>query len=561
MDSMKLTFSSKLRDITSCNGSFDIGKMLVAYHGKNRNKTDISKAAFENAVKTMYNVPVVANYIREDDVIGGHDIELVKKDDKYKLVNMTHPVGVVPESANYWWETVVEDDGNEHEYLGVDVLLWKRQEAYQTIKENGITAESMEIDIKSGHKDGGIYFIDDFQFTAFCLLGNVEPCFESASVSIYNADTFSLELNDMLSEVPSAMKNYAEEVSNKVMNEKLQLMEKFGLKITDLDFELSEFSLDELTAKFEAIKRVGVPEDGDDDGDETPTDPAGDQGDGDTGSADGPTSTDPAGNQDTTDDPSNTDPTNDPTDTDSGNGSTDEPADGQDGDGGGDPESGAGDENYSVPGTFALYGQELFRELNRLLSEVKTHYDWGECSRYWLVDVDAENHVIFCEDGANKCIYVRLNYSVSGDVITIDFDSQKRVKCVFVDFDDGTGNEVEPATEVFAQAVCSAYSSELNALREFKLGVEAEKRKADEEALFAQFSDITSYDEFTKLSDERAKFSLEELEEKCYAIRGRHQKMNFSFGQRKNAGVVLPVGSNPNVNQRVPYGGIVEKYK
>lgn len=217
-NSMKITFSSSLSNITSCNDSFDTGKMMIAYHGENHNRTFIDKETFERNAKTMYNVPVVANYIREDDTIGGHDMEIVRKDGNLKLVNSTHPVGVVPESANYWWETVTEDDGAEHEYLCADVLLWKRQEAYQTIKENGITAESMEIDIKSGHKDGGIYYIDDFQFLAFCLLGNCSPCFESASVSVFSADGFADELRSMLAEVPSAIKKYTEEVSNKSMN-------------------------------------------------------------------------------------------------------------------------------------------------------------------------------------------------------------------------------------------------------------------------------------------------------------------------------------------------------
>lgn len=47
----------------------------------------------------MYNKPVVANYIREDDAIGGHDAAIVRKDGSPKMVNVTQPVGVVPESA------------------------------------------------------------------------------------------------------------------------------------------------------------------------------------------------------------------------------------------------------------------------------------------------------------------------------------------------------------------------------------------------------------------------------------------------------------------------------
>lgn len=209
---MKLQFNSKLIDITECNSSFDTGVLYIAYHGDNRNKSNISKDVFEKCAPTMYNVPVVAHYIREDDMIGGHDVEIVRKGGTPTLVAMTHPVGVVPESANYWWETVTEEDGEEHEYLCADVLLWKRQEAYSTIKENGITSESMEITVKSGRIQNGVYQIEDFQFTAFCLLGNCEPCFESASLATFSSDAFMAEFNSMLSDLPSAIRKFKEEV-------------------------------------------------------------------------------------------------------------------------------------------------------------------------------------------------------------------------------------------------------------------------------------------------------------------------------------------------------------
>lgn len=53
----------------------------------------------------------------------------------------------------------------------------------------------------------------------------------------------------MLAEVPSADFKL-KEVRNKVVNEKLVLMGEYGLKLEDLDFELDEFSLDELRGKF-----------------------------------------------------------------------------------------------------------------------------------------------------------------------------------------------------------------------------------------------------------------------------------------------------------------------
>lgn len=129
-----------------------------------------------------------------------HDMELVGTDDGgMRIVNITQPVGVVPESAKYWWEEI-EDDSGLHEYLCVDVLIWKRQEAYKKIKEDGITDESMEISVKEGSMVDGVYVIKRFEFTAFCLLGSAEPCYESASLEMFSCNDFKAQLAEMMQE-------------------------------------------------------------------------------------------------------------------------------------------------------------------------------------------------------------------------------------------------------------------------------------------------------------------------------------------------------------------------
>ena len=145
---MRIVFSSGISNLVEKNSSFDSGVLRVAYTGKNRNNSFISKETYERCIQSIYNCPIVCNYDRETDTIGSHDIELVSTDDGgMKIVNITQPVGVIPESAKYWWEEI-EDNSGVHEYLCVDALIWKRQEAYRKIKDDGITDESMEISIK-----------------------------------------------------------------------------------------------------------------------------------------------------------------------------------------------------------------------------------------------------------------------------------------------------------------------------------------------------------------------------------------------------------------------------
>lgn len=170
---MSIVFSSGIRNLVERNSSFDSGVLRVAYTGKNRNNSFISKETFERCMPSIYNCPIVCNYDRESDTIGSHDMELVSDDNGMRIVNITQPVGVIPESAKYWWEEI-EDDSGLHEYLCVDALIWKRQEAYRKIKDDGITDESMEITVKEGGMVDGVYVIDRFEFTAFCLLGTAK---------------------------------------------------------------------------------------------------------------------------------------------------------------------------------------------------------------------------------------------------------------------------------------------------------------------------------------------------------------------------------------------------
>ena len=190
-----MTYSSSLSSLCEINSSFDTGVLRIAYTGKNRNGSSISKDVFERCIETMYNCPIVCNYDRETDSIGGHDMELVyNKDGDMKIVNCTIPVGVIPESSKYFWEVVEEDSGETHEYLCAEVLIWKRQEAYQKIKNDGTVAHSMEITIRDGEMNDDVYEIYDFEFTAFCLLGDDhEPCFESSAIGLFSLDMLKVQ--------------------------------------------------------------------------------------------------------------------------------------------------------------------------------------------------------------------------------------------------------------------------------------------------------------------------------------------------------------------------------
>ena len=123
---ISMQFAAGFTDAYELNETFAVAKMWVAYVGKNRNGSEIPKSTFIDALPTMAYCPVVARYDRETNDFGGHDIEVVAQDDYIKFVNSTVPFGVVPENAKCGFETVVDKNGESHEYLTASVILWKR---------------------------------------------------------------------------------------------------------------------------------------------------------------------------------------------------------------------------------------------------------------------------------------------------------------------------------------------------------------------------------------------------------------------------------------------------
>lgn len=468
--------------------------MRVCYTGKNRNGSSISKEAIERAIPTMFNCPVVCHYDIESDTIGGHDVDFVTTEDgKLKMIHLTNAVGVVPSGAETWWESVEEDDGTTHEYFSTEVILWKRSPAYQKIVDDGIVSQSMEISVKDGRLKDGVLNITDFVFTAFCLLGEgVEPCFESASLQMFSNDfaqmmrelkeTFTLAQSSK--EVSVYPQNCSEGGEN-VLEEKNALMAEYGFTADMLDFSLEEFSVDELRAKFEAMK--------------TPEAPVEDE-------------------------------------------------------------------------TFALEG-EFRKELMQVLCTETIETAWGTDFHYWFWDYDKDASEVYVTDVCDFNLYA-FPYSMDGDHVVVDFANKKRMKLALVPFDEGT--QENPFAAIFAgitekytaneaqwsekyqtaSDAISSMESELNALRQFKADTEAAVANSERESVFAQFEDLNGIEAFEALKNNCSELSAEELEDKCFAIRGRNVVQTFANQKPKTPR--LPVEKNKMDDE--PYGGLFVQF-
>lgn len=522
------------------NSSFDSGILRIAYPGKNRNGSFISKQTFERCIESIYNCPIVTNYDRDTDTLGGHDMDVVTDaDGNLKLVNLTTPVGVVPESANWFWCENEDDDGVTREYLCAEVILWKRQEAYNKIKNDGVVEQSMEITVKNGSMIDGIYHINDFEFTAFALIG-VTPCFQGAALETFSKKDFKLQFKEMMQELKDSYKeieafNRANDIKEfsveggKALDEKLCLAKEYGIDIESLDFSIEDMSIEELRSKFDEIKAEEITNEPEAD----TVDPVVEE-----------VVTDPA-TEDVTDGDINDDIVNKVAD------NTTEVVD---------------------VDSFELQGN-VTEGIIMALEEVKIEREWGESARYIFVDYDSELCEVYCWDSEDWLLY-GFKYENNGDNIVLDFESKKRMKWSIVDFDEG--EQPSPISNIFekmsgviseyAERECgykgieekySALEEEVTELRKFKEETVSEIAKKERDAILSKFMDLAGDEAFEELKARCEEYDSVTLEDKCFAIRGR--KMSAAKFSLENKSTVLKVDRS-NLTDNEPYGGAFVKY-
>lgn len=210
------------------------------------------------------------------------------------------------------------------------------------------------------------------------------------------------------------------------------------------------------------------------------------------------------------------------------------------------------------------------------LQEKKVQKNWGEYQQFWLEDFDMDAGMVYVCDCDNYNIY-GFSYAMDGDVAVIDFESGKRMKRAFVEYDEGTADDVVATmfadiekhytdSEAQLNEKYNAVSGELEQLKEstadieelrkFKAEAEASKAEADREAVFEQFDDLNGIEAFEELRKNSAEYELDVLEEKCYAIRGRNG-FSAKFSTDEKAPKIMVVKTEKNVG---PYGDLFERY-
>lgn len=233
--------------------------------------------------------------------------------------------------------------------------------------------------------------------------------------------------------------------------------------------------------------------------------------------------------------------------------------------------------------------------LREVISQEKYIYpdypEWGEFTRYWLIDYDRDKSEVYAEDAADYKLY-GFTYTVSGDNVTVNFDSKKRMKWAIEAFNEGEDTGIVFEHEKQLLNLFDTYNAnfmklkqdlddtktqyntaiserdnkicEFNTLKEQFDSVSEAYNKILIDEVFASFDkELGDIEEYKELKNTASSFAtVEELENACYTIFG---KKAATFSRRNTgANTVRLVGSSMNNHNdsenTFDYGGIREKF-
>jgi uncharacterized protein (DUF433 family) len=310
-----------------------------------------------------------------------------------------------------------------------------------------------------------------------------------------------------------------------------ELMQKYELTAEDIKFETEGLSEEELEKRFAELKQAKF--DGEESGENE--EPEEEQ----TEEQTEEPAEDPAGEQTGGQEEGQ------------GQGQGDEPA-------AEDPEQGddSDEEALAKKRSYSLTGEQMWNEIIDALHTVMYADEWGEWPRYCYADYDPAAMEIYAYDNEDWNLY-GFKYTMNGDKVVIDFDSKTRKKLAYVDFEGGDAQFSYKHILDSANARFEAVAGEVAGLRKFKHDVESAERKAQAEEVFAKFADLAEDERFKQLKENYADLSIRDIEDKCYAIRGRNTTVKFSMN---NAPVRIRVERGVGFDADEPYGGVFVEY-
>jgi hypothetical protein len=227
---------------------------------------------------------------------------------------------------------------------------------------------------------------------------------------------------------------------------------------------------------------------------------------------------------------------------------------------------------------YSLTAGQLKQELRAELYKDATTDEWGySYSNYWYVDHTED--LLIAEDKKDHYRLVAFKYNVVNDTATVDLDSKAKIKISYETIDGDSAVEdtsftskdradyelkvkEKQVTGEFEKEKTSfeALETETQELRNFKEETLKKQREDSEEALFANFEKELTEDELTEIKNVASEYSLDELENKLYALVGK-KKAAFNKSTKKEKQILkIDVTETDDKTSEVAYGGLFEKY-
>lgn len=196
----------------------------------NRNRSVITKDVARTLANSLPGSPIVGFYKEDVKDFDEHTRELVVKDGKITLKDVTRPYGFVDLGARVWFQKFLDDGQIEREYLMTEGWLWTGQyeEAKRIMTEGNNHSMELDKDIIDAYwtkDDNGkpqFFIINEAIISKLCILGNEEePCFEGSTITKPQVlfsfeEDFKEQLFSMMNEIKQILIEGGETVNNEV---------------------------------------------------------------------------------------------------------------------------------------------------------------------------------------------------------------------------------------------------------------------------------------------------------------------------------------------------------
>lgn len=220
-------------------------------------------------------------------------------------------------------------------------------------------------------------------------------------------------------------------------------------------------------------------------------------------------------------------------------------------------DSEGGDEEAQVE--FSISQSQIVKEVAdkvRAYATFKDRWGWEMC-KYGYVDIQDNEAII--QDFEDWNIY-SVEYSMSGDNVNVDFETLKRKKVVYEDFDEGDepvegelgfgefadmiSENIEKASKEF-----DAVKAQLDEIKpKYDEYVEQESKRvaeavaAEKDAKFSEYEDVLGENpEFSALKEQASELTVDEIDAKCAIMYVRAARGKNSFSAAGSTGAVVGV--------------------